>query len=61
MEARQIVQEVRAGNLESACKALDQEWAASGVSYIRSQKVMANHMIRTLHRASYNSMRFADS
>ena len=60
-EASQLLQDMRDGNLESACKALDQEWAASGASYKRSQEVLAKHDICTWRRATYSRIRFTAS
>ena len=37
LEARRLVADVRSGRLESACKDLDKQWAASGATYKRSQ------------------------
>ena len=62
-----MLQDMRGGNLESACKALDQEWAASGASYTRSQKVLVKHNFIIKHnikhpmRLCYSRIRFTAS
>ena len=57
-EAHRLLQDVRSGQFESACKALDQEWAASGASYRRSQKILLDHNIDLWKDATYNRIRF---
>ena len=62
-----MLQDIRDGNLESAFKALDQEWAASGVSYTRSQEVLVKHNMSIKHnikhkmRLYYSRIRFTAS
>ena len=49
---------MRSGELESASKAWDQQWAASGATYKHSQKVLINQSISLWKRAGYNRIRF---
>ena len=53
------MEEVRSGQLESACKALDQRWAASGAMlYTHSQDILLKHEIGVWRRSTYNRIRF---
>ena len=58
MEARILLPDVRSGQLESASKALDQQWAASGATYKHSREVLAKENISLWKRADYNNIRF---
>ena len=60
MEAsrRRLLQDVRSGQLESACKALDQQWAASGATYLRSNDILVKHKISLFRGATYHRIRF---
>ena len=57
-EARILLPDVRSGQLESASKALDQQWAASGATYKHSHEVLINQSISLWKRAGYNRIRF---
>ena len=53
-----MLEDVRSGQLESACKALDQQWAADGATYRRSQEILLEHKIGLWTHSTYNRIRF---